>query len=209
MNRTLIFCTGFLGVVLFVATTILGGLQFQDYSHGTQFISESYAIGTPHGVALRFWGFLPSGLLLALFAFALKKVLRGSRLTNLGLMGVGVFYGIATVVVSIFPCDAGCNKEMIDPSAAQLIHNLTGMLTYLIVPPALLAIGVGLYQKQDHNFPALTSIACGVLSFLFVLLLISGTAAPYFGLVQRLIEGSILVWFVLVGWYAGFGNKTA
>lgn len=200
MSRTLIFTIGFLGVALFVTTTILGGLLVEQYSHISQFISESYAIGTPHGHALRFWGFLPSGLLMALFAFSLKKPLDGSQAVNLGLTGVGVFYGLATVVTSIFPCDAGCNPEMINPTISQLVHNLTGMLTYLVTPVSLAIIGFGLRQKKEHRTLALASVACAGMSFFFVLVLFSSPASAVAGLLQRIIEGSILTWFLLAAW---------
>ncbi|MFN0014394.1 MAG: DUF998 domain-containing protein [Saprospiraceae bacterium] len=201
MNRTFTSIAGASGVLLFVTASILGGLQFENYSHLSQFISESYAIGTPHGLALRFGFYLPSGLLLALFAFSLKKPLGNSQPVNLGLTGVGVFYGLTTVVTSIFPCDAGCNPEMINPTISQLIHNLTGMLTYLVTPISLAIIGLGLRSQKEHRALALVSIACAGASFLFVLVLFSNTADGFIGLYQRLIEGSILVWFLVAAWH--------
>jgi hypothetical protein len=198
MKRTnLVSIAGVAGVVLFVAATILGGLQMENYSHLSRFISESYAIGTPHGPALRFGGFLPSGFLLALFAFSINKWLHGSSTVQLGLIGVGIFYGLGTVVTSIFPCDAGCNPEMINPSISQLIHNLTGMLTYLVTPVSLALIGFGLWPQKEHRPPALAGIVCAGTSFLFVLVLFSNPAGAFSGLFQRLIEGSILAWFLI------------
>ncbi len=197
MNRTFTRITGVSGVLLFVAATILGGLQMENYSHLSQFISESYAIGTPHGPALRFAGFLPSGLLLTLFAFSLKKLLHGSPTVHLGLVGVGIFYGLTTVVTSIFPCDAGCNPEMINPSVSQLIHNLTGMLTYLVTPVSLALIGLGLWPKKEHRPVALAGVVCAGVSVVFVLVLFSSPASGFAGLYQRLIESSILAWFLV------------
>jgi len=197
MNRTFTSIAGVVGVLLFVAAAILGGLQFEHYSHLSQFISESYAIGTPQGPTLRFFGFLPSGLLLALFAFSMIKLLRGSSSVNLGLIGVGVFYGLTTVVTSIFPCDVGCNPEMINPSVSQLIHNLTSMLTYLVTPVSLALIGLGLWPRKEHRPLALAGMVCAGVSFFFVLVLFSNPAGTFAGLYQRLIEGSILTWFLI------------
>lgn len=197
MNRTFTSIAGATGVLLFVASTILSGLQLENYSHVSQLISESYASGTPRGPALRFAGFLPAGLLLAFFAFSSKKLLRGSRVVNLGLIAVGIFYGLGTAVVSLFPCDAGCNPEMINPSISQLIHNLSGMLTYLVVPPALVITGFGLLKQPEHRIPAQAAIAGGILSFLLVMALPAAMAAGYGGLVQRLAEGCILIWFLI------------
>jgi hypothetical protein len=41
---------GLLGVLFFISATILGGWQFPSYSHISQLISESYAIGTPYSI---------------------------------------------------------------------------------------------------------------------------------------------------------------
>jgi len=45
---------GLLGVLFFISATILGGWQFPSYSHISQLISESYAIGTLYGHQLRY-----------------------------------------------------------------------------------------------------------------------------------------------------------
>ena len=74
---------GFLGVVFFISATILGGLQFSNYSHVSQLISESYAIGTPYGVQLRYLGFIPSGIFITAFAFLAIKNLPKSTLTQI------------------------------------------------------------------------------------------------------------------------------
>jgi len=66
--------------------------------------------------------------------------------TKIGFCGLGIFYGIATIIVGLFPCDKGCNKELIDPSVLQVIHNLTGLLTYIFVPISIILIGVGGYS---------------------------------------------------------------
>ena len=69
MSRAQTCWAGISGVGLFVVTCVLGGWQFEEYSHISQYISETYAMGTPHGKLLRFLGFIPSGLLLATFAW--------------------------------------------------------------------------------------------------------------------------------------------
>jgi hypothetical protein len=197
MNRKWIFWTGSIGVALFIITTILAGLQFSDYSHISQFISESYAIDTPYGVPLRFLGFLPSGVLLTAFAFFAIPHFNKSTSIKLGFWGLGIFYGIATILVSIFPCDKGCNKELIDPSISQLIHNLTGLLTYLFVPLSLVLIGWGMRQDPKLKSIAYTAIGAGLICWLFIGILLSNPLTEYAGLFQRCIEGTILAW---IGW---------
>jgi hypothetical protein len=79
MNKRIATWTGILGVTLFVVTSILAGLQSPSYSHVSQLISESYAIDTPYGELLRFYGNLPSGICLAIFAFVSVRVFQKSN----------------------------------------------------------------------------------------------------------------------------------
>lgn len=120
----------------------MDGVLFESYSHITQFISESYATGTQYREKLRFYGFLPSGLCFFLFGLFAPKHLPKAANINLLFLVFAIFYGLGTITVSIFPCDEGCTPELIDPLISQLIHNLVGGLTYLMVPMAILLIGL-------------------------------------------------------------------
>jgi len=192
---------GLLGVIFFISAAILGGLQFSDYSHISQLISESYAIGTPYGLQLRYLGFLPSGLFIAAFAFYAARALPKSTFAKLGFVGLGVFYGIATIIVSLFPCDKGCDKELVDPSLSQLIHNLTGLLTYIIVPICLLILGIVARKWVNGKYVSYLGMACGLTAILFVGILSSDLHSKVVGLYQRIIEGSVLVWIVVCSFY--------
>ena len=46
MNNKAIFLTGITGVILFIATAVIGGLLIDNYSVTSQYISETYAIDT-------------------------------------------------------------------------------------------------------------------------------------------------------------------
>ena len=192
---------GILGVLFFVSAAILGGLQISGYSHISQLISESYAIGTAYGIQLRYFGFLPSGLFIAVFTFYAARALPKSNLTKLGFALLGVFYGIATIIVSLFPCDKGCNKELVDPSLSQMIHNVTGLLTYIIVPICLLILGIGAKKWINGKYISYLSITCGLIAILFVGILSSDLHSNFVGIYQRIIEGTVLVWIVVCSFY--------
>ena len=206
-NNNISFAFGILGVLFFIVSTILAGLQVAGYSHIAQLISESYAIDTPYGLQLRMFGFLPSGFFIAAFSFLAVRILPKSKLTTFGLLGIGIFYGIATVIVSIFPCDKGCNKELIDPSLSQLVHNLSGMLTYLIVPVCLILIGIAARNFKNGNRLSFLSFICGGVSILFVGILSSNMDSAFAGLLQRIIEGAILSWIMICSFYIRSLNK--
>jgi hypothetical protein len=192
---------GFTGVFLFTATTIIAGMLIPGYSHLSQLISESYAIDTTYGLQLRMIGFLPAGICLAAFAFLAIRVLPKNKLAQAGFYGIGIFYGLGTVVVSLFPCDAGCNKEFIDPSLSQFIHNSTGMLTYLSVPASLILVGIAALKWTNAKTVAYSGIVSGILAMAFVGILSDGMDTGYAGLYQRIIEGSVLFFIVTCSIY--------
>jgi len=200
MNRINLkaFQFGITGAAFFVITAILAGFQFENYSHYSQLISESYAIDSPYGIYFRLLGFLPSGIFIFLFSIQAANIFQSLKKVKLGFMLFGIFYGLATVVVSIFPCDAGCNKELIDPSISQLIHNSTGLLTYLIVPVSILLIGAELKREKKYNYLSKLSLSFGILSFCLVITFFGAMSSPSIGLIQRLTEGTILIWMLLI-----------
>lgn len=196
-----VFGFGIVGVLFFVIATILSGMQIPNYSHLSQLISESYAIGTPYGKQLRFFIFLPSGIFITAFAFFSIKCLQKLVLAQIGFFILGVFYGISTIIVSIFPCDEGCNPDMINPSIAQLIHNLTGMLTYMIVPISLIIIGVAATKWTKAKYVSIMGIILGLLAMLFVGILSANLRSNFAGLYQRIIESSILSFIIVCSFY--------
>ena len=196
MSNKIIFFIGILGASLFIVSSIVGGLLIENYSATSQLISETYAIDTQYGLILRSLGYIPSGILLTIFAFAGYKKLPESNLTRIGFYGLGLFYGIATIIVGFFPCDSGCNKEFIDPSISQIIHNLTGLLTYLFVPVSIVLIGIGLKNSLSYHRLSILGITYGIGSILFVYLFFSDPNTEYIGLYQRIVECIFVLWII-------------
>jgi hypothetical protein len=196
MSNKLLFLIGILGVTLFGVASFLGGFQFEDYDPLSEYISETMAVDTPYGKKLRFFGYIPSGILLTIFSFVGFKKFPKSNLTKIGFLGLGIFYGIATIVVGIFPCDKGCNKELVDPSISQIIHNLTGMLTYVFVPISIIIIGVGLRKLNKHGRLSKSAIIFGLISIVFIGLLFNDPSSNYAGLYQRIVETIFVFWII-------------
>ena len=196
MNNKITFLIGILGVSLFVVSSLLGGFLIENYNILSQYISESYAIDTEYGKILRIFGYIPSGILIALFCFLAVKYFQLSKLLKIGFYGIGILYGLATVVVGIFPCDSGCNRELINPSYSQLIHNFAGLLTYLFVPVLMILIGFGLKKSRNNNTFSLQSIGFGAIGILFVYILVSNSNSEYIGLYQRMVELVFVTWII-------------
>jgi hypothetical protein len=201
MKAMLAFWFGLLGAGFFIVTTIVAGLLFPGYSHSTQLISESYALGTSYGPQLRYFGFIPSGIFIALFALLAGSTLPGSTLKHSGFLGIGIFYGLATILASVYPCDEGCESALANPSLSQLIHNLTGLLTYLVVPISIIFLGIAARKWEHGKTVSITGMLCGVTAVFFTLILSDDLQSGFAGLYQRIIEGSILAWIIVCSLY--------
>jgi hypothetical protein len=196
--RSLASWCGIPGVAGSLLAAVLGGLQFSDYSHLSQYLSEAYAVGTPYGFALRYFLYVPSGILIALFALCARRELPRHGFIGLGFLGIAIFYGIAMVIGSVFPCDAGCNRDLSPSSWSHVIHLTSGAFTHMFVPGALLLIGCAARKRPDGPRIAVASLAAATLCFACNLVLGADPLWVYVGLVQRMFEGSVLCWVVFV-----------
>ena len=194
MNNKTVSNLGFIGVSLLIFTLIFGGLLIKNYDITNQFISESYAIDTKHGVFLRLLGYIPSGIIIALFCFLGEKYLDSKLVVKIGFYGIGIFYGLGTTVTGIFPCDSGCNKELLNLSSSQIIHNIAALLMYLFVPFLIILIGLAI-RKKRHRF-SIQSTMLGLFSLIFVYLFGSELLGEYVGLYQRIIEIIFALWII-------------
>ena len=196
MSNKSIFFIGVLGVSLLAASFILGGLLIENYDIVSQFISESYAIDTEYGLLLRIFGYIPSSILITLFCFLAVKYFQPTILIKIGFYGIGIFYGVASLVTGIFPCDSGCNEELINPSFSQLTHNFAALLMYVFVPINIIITGIGLKRLANYNRLSIIAITSGIISILFVYLLFSDITSEFLGLYQRIIESVFIIWIL-------------
>ncbi|TDS15427.1 uncharacterized protein DUF998 [Maribacter caenipelagi] len=196
MNNKLVAYIGILGVSLFAIAAIVGPLLIDDYSIVSQYISESFASDTEYGWYLQYFGYVPSGILITIFCFSAPKKLPSSKLIVAGFFGLALFYGLGTVLVGLFPCDAGCPTDVIDSSLAQLIHNAVASLTYIFFPICLISIGLGLKKFENYGRLSQIAIVIGIISGIFIFSLFSDPNSGYRGILQRIIETSFFVFIV-------------
>jgi hypothetical protein len=196
LNQKTIFICGIFGAAFFVTASLLAGLIAENYNPLSQLISESMSEDRPYSKEIRYFGYIPSGILLTIFAFAAPVNMPASKQIRLSFYGIALFYGLATITVGIFPCEAGCNKEMINPGVAQVIHNLSGLFTYIGMPLCLLLIGFGLKKANTRARLSRVSILLGFSSAFFILILFASPLSPYAGLIQRIIEGIFVLWII-------------
>jgi len=145
--------------------------------------------------------YIGSGLLLAFFGFSAPSALPTARGLKIGFLVFAIFYGFGTMVTGVFPCDLGCNPDPDKASLSQFIHNTTGFLTYAVVPFCLISIGFSTRKLLDFKNYTKISMLCGAFAFVFVALLFGDPNGSFVGLVQRIIEGSILFWVIYTAIY--------
>jgi hypothetical protein len=196
LNERTIFICGILGAAFFVIASLLAGLIAENYDPVAQLISESMSVDRPYSKEISYFGYIPSGILVMIFALAAPVNMPQSKQIRLSFYGIVLFYGFATITVGIFPCEAGCNKEMINPGISQVIHNLSGLVTYIGMPICLLLIGFGLKHANTRALLSRVSILLGISSAFFILVLFTSPLNPYAGLIQRIIEGIFVLWIV-------------
>jgi hypothetical protein len=196
LKTRIVSITAIAGALLVFLITVVGGANFPNYNHATQFISELGAFGAPNARIINLGGFLPAGLLISTFTFFAWRSLPRSKGTTLGMLGLALF-ALGYIAAAFFPCEPGCKPAEL--SLSQALHNLLGLAGYFTAPLSLF-----LLAKEAHKWPKGTSLSAlgftgSGLSLLGLLGMLS--EFPYVGLAQRILEASILIWIVACAFY--------
>ena len=181
------------GATIIIACTIIAGLNFPNYSHITQSISELGARNAPNEYLVRYGGFLSTGIVLCLFSLFALLSLPKSRMTTIGLLGL-CYFPVSYVAAAFFPCDLGCSLN--EPSLSQLIHSFISGIGHIAAPLGLMAISTQPRKWTNGNLLALLSFILGVIA-----LLTSLFTVDFSGLTERIAEVCLLAWMVYCGYY--------
>ncbi|KZL16570.1 hypothetical protein PsAD2_03444 [Pseudovibrio axinellae] len=169
-----------------VAAVAIGGATYPDYSHSSQFMSELGAIGAPFGAAVNLWGFAMAELLLLPCLVICFFHLMRRRAECFGLL-VFAGYPILIAVAAFFPCDFECSTA--DPTQSQLIHMAAGFLAYFCAVVGLSILSGAVYERPFWIVPCLILMA-----MLFNL----SIETTFNGLMQRVLETGIYLWFFVI-----------
>jgi len=192
----MLVCTAVSSLVAVVMLSVLGAALTPGYSHVSQFVSELGATGAPTELWVRFGGFLPAGLLMLTFCAGALRVLPRTPSVVLGLFGLAV-YAAGYLVASVFPCDLGCRPAV--PSTSQLIHNLGGMVGYLLAPASLFMLALAARGWPDSARLVVAGYVAATVALVGLLTLSPSSALV--GVSQRALEAAVLGWVVVLGWY--------
>src|SRR5262249_20324273 len=175
------YWSGLAGTAFYVTACVLSGLQVPHYSHVSQYLSEAVALGAPYGALIRYGLLIPSGVLFSAFYVTPASAVPRSVLASLGLYGLSVFHGGALVLSSIFPCIEGCNIGRGAHDPRQDVHNWTALLSYLLVPFCLSAIGFAARRWRNGFVPSVAATLAGIICFVFAVILWLTPFSPYAG----------------------------
>lgn len=169
-----------------VATVAIGGANYPDYNHSSQFMSELGAAGAPFGAAVNLWGFAMVELLLLPCLVICFSHLMRRRSERFGLM-IFVGYPLLIVVAAFFPCDFECSAA--NPTQSQLIHMAAGFLAYFSAVVGLSILSAATYDRLYWITPCL---------ILIVMLFSLSIETAFSGLLQRGLETGIYLWFFVI-----------
>ncbi|QXH37677.1 DUF998 domain-containing protein [Pseudomonas muyukensis] len=194
-----------LGLGLLIPFWLFAGVSltsfgYPGYSHFEQALSQLGAVGAPTHNYSAWVNNFPLGVLFGLFALGLARRYAGSRLALVSAALI-VLHGLASFATGVFSCDAGCVPAQ--PSTAQQIHNLAGMVMFLS-----LTMASGLWFFLSKRL--LSSIGFKWFSALCVILALATVAMMAkafsnghgFGLYQRLNYGVSVAWVAALAWTA-------
>lgn len=155
------------------------------------------ATDSPNAMLMNGLGFLPTGVLIMVFGFALNRFAPRSFLTILGGLLVGLFGG-GIVAAGVYSCDPGCVG--VGTSREAYLHIVASVIAFLSGILACFAWGAAFRADPAWRFLSNFSFMAGLASGCLLLAFNStaGTEA-YPGIWQRLFIGSLFGWCMVVG----------
>src|SRR5687768_15556084 len=156
-------------IVLAVAAVVAATLR-PGYSHAVNMISELGARSTPHAGLMNYGGFVPSGLLLALFGIALAHALSSHRFPRAAAILVTLF-GIGIVAAGVFSCDPGCPQSA--GTLANRIHDRIAPATFLCAIAGAGMLGVWFRRLAEWRDLAGYSLGTSAVALILLIVLAS------------------------------------
>ncbi len=187
---------GIAGPAVFTAVVLAAAAMRPGYSHLHQFISELGARGTTGAALMNHAGFLPTGILLFLFASSTRSLIRGEAAAALGSV-LFHFFAVGVFIAGLVRCDAGC--PIATGSLPNLLHGFASPVAFLCAVGAMASLGWALRHRSGWNTLGRFSLGSAALALVFMMLLtLSLGTRDQVGLWQRLLLATVFVWCVIV-----------
>lgn len=187
---------GILAPATFTAVVVVAGWIRPDYSHLRQFISELGATGTVGAPLMNYAGFIPTGVMLLLFARATRALILGDAAAALGCAFLH-FFGVAVLVAGIVRCDEGC--PIARGSLSNLVHGFGSPVAFLCAVGAMAGFGWALRRRAGWVGLGGYSLGSAVVALgLMVVLAASLRTREWTGLWQRILLTVVFSWCLVV-----------
>ena len=187
---------GIAGPAVFTAVVLASGAMRPGYSHLHQFISELGASGTTGSALMNLGGFLPTGILLLLFASSTRSLIRGDAVAALGSV-LFHFFAVGVFIAGLVRCDAGC--PIATGSLPNLLHGFASPVAFLCAVGAMACLGWALRLRPGWTAVGRFSLGSAALALVFMLMLtLSLGTRDQVGFWQRLLLVTVFVWCVVV-----------
>ena len=187
---------GVAGPMLFTTVVALCASMQPDYSHVAQFISELGATGTPHAGVMNFAGFVAGGVGIGAFGLSLASTLPASGWAR-SVSVLSSLFGVGLVLAGVFPCTPGCPQETATlhdgVSAAAFVSAIAGI-----------ALSTLLFRSSPAWRPLWGYSAFSSVAALCLLIVMASSidARTLTGLWQRLLVGTLFLWYAVAGIHA-------
>jgi hypothetical protein len=205
LQRALLGC-GILASVLYSATDVLGGLSYPGYSFNSQGISELMAIGAP-AEPLVDPLFLVYDVLMLAFGVGVWRAARASRLLRVCAILLMAYGALGFTGPTLFPM----HQRGADSSASDLAHIvLTAVLVLLMLTTITLsAFALGRRFRVYSLVTLGVLIVFGSISGAYGARIAANLPTPGFGVIERIIVYSALLWVAVLAFALKPGRSPA
>ena len=188
------------GELIQLGTVLVGGTLYPGYDHARQYISELGATGAVTGPAVSWWGFVPSGLLIAAFCLIAAWLKRGNALAVAACLMLA-WYGLSLSAAGVYPCAFECARTEVTFDA--MMHDLVGGTGYLtgVLGVALAALA---FRTGNARWLLPLGLVCaGVAATGFAAIIADVELG---GVYQRALEGALAAFLLAFGWALAKGR---
>jgi hypothetical membrane protein len=192
-----------IGPIAFTVAWIVAEALQEGYSPRRDYISELAALDARHAW-LMITGFLLLGIGTVALGIGLAGALKG-RLARIGSILVA-FAGVGIIVAGLARVDC---RSRLDACAARIdagdvswhsaTHELVSLVLFLALVAAPLVLARAFSGDEPWRDLHAYSITTGVVGLVLLVLLFSGVAGSWTGVVQRVFVTVLLLWIAILG----------
>lgn len=184
-SKPTVYIFGMLGAALLTVPIFLAGLQLAEFNFLYDVVGKGMGDNLLYSQIMRYVFQVPGGIFICLFFYYIHYLFPPEHLLKFGFRSLLYFCGVSSIILGVFPCDAGCVDLTFGLSVSQGINFMTEGLTYLFFPFILFVLALGFRRIRYVR----TSQAINILGlFTLLMVFILYKDQSFAGLLQRIIK---------------------